>query len=663
MGLLQRLFGSRSIENPRIPITSQDILQIFGTGTSTAGVAITEKNALRNVAVLACVRILAETPASLPLIIYRRLSGGGKERAGAHPTYTVLHDMANPEMTAMTLRETIQAHAVTWGNGYAYIIRQHGWVSELWPLLPDKTHPTRINGELVYRVYLPSGEMRILDKSEVLHIQGLGYDGLRGYSPIHLAREAIGLGLAAEEFGSRFFGQGTNLGGIVEHPGKLGDQAYKNLKTSLDQKHQGLSKSHLLLILEEGMKYQKMGIAPNDAQFLESRKYQTNDIARLFRIPPHMIGDLEKATFGNIEHQSIDFVTHTLRPWLVRWEQAINHKLFTPQERKKYFAEHLVDGLLRGDAKSRAEALSTLRQNGIINADEWRAIENMNPQADGTGKVYLVNSAMIAIPTTTTLAPASPDPEKKNMVRAYEQRTADANKRAKMAAAFKPAFADIGLRIVRREKTDILKVGIKTLSDRNLDRLDRWLEDFYSEALVWITRMMTPISRSLAASVSVLALEEISSGIDLAKDVDEVVTDHVRVFATRYTSSSLGQLRQVVRRAIEENVDIEEALSTRLNEWEERRPDKVASNETVSLCNRVAMTVFAGAGVSRLRWVNTGSKACPYCMELDGKTISVGRSFVGSDEVLKTDDGKMRLYQPTMHPPLHQACDCQLVPG
>lgn len=657
-----RVFGRRSIENPTVPISSQEINRIFGVEQATAGVNVNEQTAMRNVAVFACIRILAETPASLPLLVYHRLANGGKERAYNHPTYPVLHDMANPEMTAMTLRETIQGHAVSWGNGYAYIVREHGWVKELWPLLPSRTKPERIKGELVYRVILPTGEPRTLDPNDVLHIPGFGFDGLKGYSPIQLAKEAIGLGLAAEEFGSRFFGQGTNLGGVVEHPNKLSQQAHENLKSSLAQKYQGLGKSHLLLLLEEGMKYQKIGVDPDSAQFLETRKYQVADIARLFRIPPHMIADLEHATFSNIEHQSIDFVVHTLRPWLVRWEQAINYKLFTPSERKHYFAEHMVDGLLRGDAKSRAEALSTLRQNGIISADEWRAIENMNPQEGGVGKVYLVNAAMVSVPSA---AGEVVQPLEQKQVRSVETRGEDSGvyARLRLARAFNIAFIDVGQRIVRREKSDIIKVGLKVLDERNLDRFDRWLEDFYRDATGWIAKTITPLAHSYTESVHALVAEEIDALPGMTRALVEFVDQYVDAFTARYTSSSLGQLQHVIKRAIEDNADIAEAIQIRLTEWEERRPSKIAMNETMQLGNAVALTVLKEAGASRVRWVNTGSKTCPYCQPMDGRVVAIGNQFVHDGDALLSLEGEMKIYRDTTHPPLHQGCRCMIARG
>lgn len=355
------------------------------------GVNVTETSALRVTAVYACVRVLAETVATLPLVVYRRQKPRGKLRDPSHPLYTVLHDQANTEMTAMQLRETMMAHVLLWGNAYASIERDGaGNVVGLWPLLPDRTYVVRDDktGKLVYITTLPNGEQVLLPWDQVLHIPGLSYNGIVGYSPIQCAREAIGLALAAEEFGARFFGNGARPGGVLEHPATLSDEAYKRLRSSWESMHRGLNNAQRLAILEEGMQYKPLTIPPEDAQFLETRKFQVTEICRLFRVPPHLVGDLERATFSNIEHQSIEFVVHTIRPWLVRWEQAINMKLLTPLERRRFFVEHIVDGLLRGDIASRYNAYAIARQNGWMSANDIRELENMNPIPGGD--VYLV---------------------------------------------------------------------------------------------------------------------------------------------------------------------------------------------------------------------------------------------------------------------------------
>lgn len=362
---------------------------------SVAGVVVTEDTALRATAVYACIRVISEDVATIPLLMYERQEPRGKRRAPEHPLYEVLHNQANPEMTALQLRETLTAHAVGWGNGYAYIVRDNrGNARELWPLLPDRTRPVRdpATQQLYYEVRetpeLKKASSWKAQSRDVLHIVGLGFDGLMGYSPIRLHAQSIGLMLAAEEFGARFFGQGLHLGGFFEHPNTLSDPAYDRLKTQVNEQKAGLRQSHSWMILEEGMKYQQLAIPPDEAQFVESRKLQVSEIARIFRVPPHKIGDLERATFSNIEHQAIDYVVSTLRPWLVRWEQAIWQKLLTPADRRRFFAEHLVEGLLRGDTQSRYAAYQIGRQGEWLSPDDIREFENMNPRPDGAGGDY-----------------------------------------------------------------------------------------------------------------------------------------------------------------------------------------------------------------------------------------------------------------------------------
>lgn len=363
-----------------------------GSRQTSSGVDVTESSALRFSAVFACIKILSESSSMLPLKLYRR-TASGKSPDPAHPLYRLLHSSPNPEMTSMGFRQTLGGHLTSWGNAYAEIEwDKAGRPIALWPLPPNATVPFRSNAKkLFYEVTTPSGEPRILGADEVLHLRGLSRDGITGYSPIGLAREAIGLGLAAEEFGSRFFGNGALPGFLLKHPGILGEEGRKNLRDSWNEEHQGLSRSHRLGILEEGMGVEKIGIPPEDAQFIELRQFQVRDIARIYRVPLHMLADLEKgASFASVEQMSLEFVMYTLMPWLVCWEQEISRSLLLPSEQEIWFAEHLVSGLMRGDMKSRYDAYAIGRQWGWLSADDIRELENMNPLPDGQGKSYLV---------------------------------------------------------------------------------------------------------------------------------------------------------------------------------------------------------------------------------------------------------------------------------
>ena len=336
-------------------------------------------------AVFACIRVLAESVASLPLIVYKRRPDGGKDRDPPHPLYRTLHDRPNRWQTGFEFREMLMGHAALRGNAYAAIKATGGQaVAELTPLHPDRVIPFRAPDGLIAYEHTPlEGPRRILLQPEMLHIRGLSDDGICGLSPIKLHREAIGLALVTEEHGARLFANGAQLGGVLQHPGKLQPEAVERLKKSWEARYSGVGNAHRTAVLEEGMTWNKVGMTSEDAQFLESRHYQVTEIARIFRIPPHMIGDLSKATFSNIEHQALEFVVHTLRPWLVRWEQAILRDLFTEPDQETHFVEFLVDGLLRGDTQSRYNAYAVGRQWGWLSANDIRRLENLNPIEQG----------------------------------------------------------------------------------------------------------------------------------------------------------------------------------------------------------------------------------------------------------------------------------------
>ena len=375
----------------------------FLFGRTTSGKPVNERTAMQTTAVYACVWILAEAIASLPLHVYEYQDDGGKKLVHDHPLYYLLHDEPNPEMTSFVFRETLMSHLLIWGNAYAQIIRDGaGRVLGLYPLLPDKMEVQRDDRGNIYYVYSRNSDENPMFKEygniklkaeDVLHIPGLGFDGLIGYSPIAMAKNAVGMTLACEEYGASFFANGANPGGVLEHPGVLKDPS--KVRESWNSVYRGVNNAHKIAVLEEGMKYQQIGIPPEEAQFLETRKFQINEIARLYRIPPHMVGDLDKSSFSNIEQQSLEFVKYTLDPWVIRWEQSLQRSLLLPGEKGKYFIKLNVDGLLRGDYQSRMNGYAVGRQNGWFSANDIREMENMNPIPDEEGgNLYLVNGAM-----------------------------------------------------------------------------------------------------------------------------------------------------------------------------------------------------------------------------------------------------------------------------
>ena len=400
MGLFSSLFHGRDGPTNRTAGSSY----AFFMGGSAAGKAVTERSAMQMTAVYACVRILSEAIAGLPVHVYRYNDDGGKEKATDHPLYFLLHDEPNPEMSSFVFRETLMTHLLLWGNAYAQIIRNgKGDIIALYPLMPNKMTVDRDEKGHLYYEYrrdsdeaIKPAETVILSPRDVFHIPGLGFDGLVGYSPIAMAKNAIGLAIAAEEYGSKFYANGAAPSGVLEHPGTIKDPS--RVRESWQSTFGGSGNANKVAVLEEGMKYTPISISPNEAQFLETRKFQIDEIARIFRIPPHMVGDLDKSSFSNIEQQSLEFVKYTLDPWVTRWEQTIGRILFREEEKKTYFVKFNVEGLLRGDYQSRMEGYAIGRQNGWMSANDIRELENLDriPKEEG-GDLYLVNGNMLPL--------------------------------------------------------------------------------------------------------------------------------------------------------------------------------------------------------------------------------------------------------------------------
>jgi HK97 family phage portal protein len=403
MGILQSIFKAR--DKPQKSSAKNLGGSSFLWGGTTSGKVVNERTAMQMTAVYSCVRILSEAIAGLPLFVYRYSADGSKEKYLDHPLWRVLHDEPNPEMTSFVFRETMMNHLLLTGNAYAQIIRNaRGEVVALYPLMPDRVTVDRDSqGRLFYRYYKSSDEAPEVGKAkqadivfaptDILHVLGLGYDGLVGYSPIAMAKNAVGLAMAAEEYGAKFFANGAAPSGVLEHPGTIKDP--ERIRQSWQSTFGGSANSNKIAVLEEGLKYTPIAISPEQAQFLETRKFQINEIARIFRVPPHMLADLEKSSFSNIEQQSLEFVKYTLDPWVIRWEQAMNKSLLLDSEKRTVFTKFNVDGLLRGDYASRMTGYATARQNGWMSANDIRELENLDRiPAEQGGDLYLINGAM-----------------------------------------------------------------------------------------------------------------------------------------------------------------------------------------------------------------------------------------------------------------------------
>lgn len=661
--------AERSLESPAVPLTSASLEALFGSGTMTAtGVHVTRERGLQLLSVAACVRVLSEDVAALPLHLYRRLNPRGKERAHDHPVYELLHRLPNPEMTAFELRETLVGHLLTWGWGYCEIeYDRAGRRRGLWPLRPDRIRRIPGDGDqTLYEVTLPDGKPVFLKRWQVWAIRGWSLEAWEAESLIHAGREAIGLGIAAEEYGSRFFGNDSRPGGVLEHPGKLSSDASGRMRKSWNDAHSGLSNAHRVAILEEGVKWHQIGIAPENAQFLETRKFQRSEIAGLFRVPPHKIGDLEKATFSNIEQQSIDYVNDALVPICTRIEQAADRDLLSPAERTTYFAEHLLAGRMRGEMLARYQAYAVGMQNSWLCADDIREMENMNPLPDGLGQQFYMPMNMKALGDDSTPpdAPAQDDsdeePQGKNSTseeqrsrRRMEQRSV-ATSRKKIGESFAPAVQAVAQRMVNREANDIANA-----KRWGREKFKKWVGPFVESQAQVVHEYMAPTMRTFADQV--IADVERETGREAPAGVARFADGYIQSRAEIWVEGLRRGLKQVDEGEYETEEEWAAALDEFLATRKKEQAEDWAREEATRMLGAVARVAYEAMGVMLLMWMVVG-ETCPYCDEWDGRTISITESFLAAGDEL-APEGEERFHSDTDvgHPPLHRGCDCVVV--
>lgn len=646
----------------RPPVWLRDAL---GAAPTASGVAVNEETAMRISAVYACVRVLSESVAMLPLKLYRR-DGRARELASGHPLYRVLHRRPNRLMSAMQLREVMMVHLALWGNAYCEIQRDGaGQVVGLWPIPPHRVQVIRDHeGKEPRRRYKVDGTGRLFDEEEIFHVAGMGFDGYEGKSPIRLFREGLGIAVSAEAYGARFFANDARPGVVLTHPGVLGEVAYQRLRADHNAMHQGTANAYRLSILEEGMDVKTVSLPPGDAQFIETRTFQKREIASIYRVPAHMIGDLERATFSNIEHLGIEFVVHTLQPWLVRIEQAVQLQLLDEREQEDYYAEHLVDGLLRGDIQSRYQAYVHGRNWGWLSANDIRELENLDPIEDGD--VYLQPLNMVpagtdlgglglgerSIPDAPAQLSAPQLPAPRREARALPSRYAEAEAlEATLLAALE--------RVIRREVRSIRAALEEHTAGGVLDAqgFGDWLVEFAEEHGAWMEGQMRPAFAAMAAAMAEAASEELGADVTEA-DLAQFVADYTAGHARRHTGSTRGQLL-----GLSEEEDAAEAIEERLDEWEEgtaagTRAEKEARRERQRSSNALTRAAWAVAGVAALTWRSIG-KSCPLCQQMDGRSTSITSAFLNEGASI----GGLTTPSRILHPPLHDGCDCILMPG
>ena len=642
---------------------------------SEAGVHVSEDAAMRFATVHACVRVISEDVGALPLHLYRRLKDGGKERATDHPLYALLHDRPNPEMTSVSFREAMMVNALLTGNGYAFIeYERSGRIKALWPMLSSEVQPYRTDaGELRYRA--AGMDLRA---SEVFHLPGLGYDGLVGMSPIAYARESIGLGIAAERYGEKFFRNGTHVGGVVSVKDELSDDQFERLRNQFSGMFRGLQNAHGVPVLEGGATYTQLGIPPEDAQFLETRKYQRSEIAAIYRVPPHMIGDLERATFSNIEQQDLAYLQRSLMPWLVRIEQQGNAKLLADGDRALYTMEHDTAGFMRGETATRMQAYSTAIMSGIMTPNEARRRENLNPLPGGDDILLPLN--MVQAGEREHEAPDEMQQRAqrfRHFIPGGERRTVSGSNIAaqlewlgvsrkrydRIARGFSDWLekqADDIMQIVAEETgTDKRSAPEKRDDETATDRIRGRFASYY-KAMSRSPGMMQALGTPELPGWSKLneALAEIAHDtIDAARkeigDGDIVSAGWIQGYLNKYRkdmtdrlcSANYDELVRVLKNVSGTNdtAEINKMISSALHSWREgengtsTRGVTMARTEVSLMRNEAMIAAYREAGYYS-NW-KSAPGCCNICVMLNGQRVT------------------------TLKPPLHKSCSCGVSKG
>jgi len=669
-----RIKRNLSLSDPKA--WSSALWNLYGTNQTESGVNVDEHSALNLAAVFAAVNIISGDISTLPLGLFKTVSNKRK-RITDHPSLQVLTYRANPIMPAINVRRTLTAHMLSWGNMYAEIVRDGvNNVVELWPLTPDRVIPKWRSGTVVYEIDRGSTTPKIIQREGILHISGLGYNGITGYSVIRKAAESIGLSMASEKFGARYFGANTNMGGAIKYPRALGPDAKKNLAASLSG-YTGSDNSHRWMILEQGMEIEKLGFSPDDSQFLQTRQFQVPEIARWFNMPPHKLKDLTRSTFSNIEEQETEYVVSCLVPWLTIIEQNYNIQLLTEKEhRLGYYFKHNVKGLLRGSSAARAEYYTKRFYLGTITPNEIRAFEDEDPlETEYADKTYIQQNLMPLedvdkeppAPVIQNLPgeqPVEEGPEEEDG-RSYWRKILDHDMvhvklieyrsvvgRDKISARYYSLIRDAAERVILKEA----KAISKHIADGKT-----WIEDFYKHMPEYIRKQMGEVLSSFQGSIIDQAAGE--AGVDVEKisvEINQWITSYFDVYVKRHIGRSTGQVNQLM-----DEEDSFNLVTQRMDEWIEKRPEKIAIEESVRAANAAAQFAFWSGGFSSV-WRIRGAETCPYCQELNGRKVKQGETIFTAGEEFEpkgAKNGPMKMSGGISHPPLHQGCDCYISHG
>jgi HK97 family phage portal protein len=667
-----------SPENPNTNLANPAawLYEAFGATKTWSGNDVTEATALHYSPAWACINVLAKDLAQLPVFVYKR-SGKARDDAREHKVWTLLHDRPNPWMTPFTFKQTLMGHAVSWGNGYAEIEHDGaGRPVALWPLLPDRTRVEIRNGQKWFVTRVESDKWVALAPERVLHVMGLGSDGIRGYSVIKMARNAIGMGMAVEEFTARLFSNGATPRYALKHPAKLSKEAKERLRISFDAAYTGLSNAHRTAVFEEGLELEKLGMPAKDAEMIESSKFGIEQMARFFDIPLMRLHSTTPITsWGTgLEQWQRAYLIHTLGPWIVQAEEAFNWSLFSESERPTHFAEFKREALLQADHAGRGAFYSQIFQLGAISPNEIAQRENL-PQAGPEGDKRFVQGALVPLEDAGKVQqaqleaiknppePAEPVGKKEPEEKAHptaEIRAHAAGHRRRTQTSYRRIFEQAAERTTTKQVQRARRQVEKLEKDGNVSAFQDWARDFFKDERSSMAEMFLPAVIALHELTAHDVLHELGRVHNGQFDVQRFSQEYVTAMATRETVTSAGALIKITQDGDTPEGSIITRLVQKLDDWTANRPKQIARHEVSQAGNAMARHIYEQAGVERLVWVSTAG-SCEMCSSMDGRVVSINRPFVADGETVGTEAKSLTADGSISHPPLHKGCDCQLV--
>lgn len=631
------------------------------------------------------VQMIAGTLASLPLPTYQRVAKGGRKPASDYPLYQLLHTQPNPFMTSYSFRETLQAHVLTWGNGYALIQRASagGMPTAIMPLDPARMAVKwDKNTQALYYEYSPhEGAVIPYGPDEIFHVRGLGFNGVIGYSLVQMARESLGVGLAMEKYQASFYGNAGVPSGGIKIPGDLSQKGREALRRTLTEEHVDWKNKRRPMILEGGTEWQTFSVPQEDAQFLESRRFSVEEFARWFKLPVHLLREMTNSSVrANIEQESLEFVLYTMRDWAVRWEQEIVRQLIPLADRETYFAEFNFDGLLRGDSATRADIYMKGVQTGRYTINEILQLENVNPIGpEGDYRFVPMNLTRLQEEEEEPDEPDDKEPEEEpeeepekepdeeqepdeepeedegRSLRSKSANTLD--QRLRVASSYERLFVDAAGRTVRKEVKAGRQAVKKHLPLGKIEALGTWFTDFYDRQIGETQRGIGPVVAALLESLYDVLARHFNGSEQMPEPLFAFVHDYALGAGRRHASNSLNQLNALLRDT--PPLELQEALDRRLKDWGERRAERAGTLEWNQAVNALSLEIFRGLGVRNKRWVFRCSPGNP-CESLGKRIVLVDELFVHKGEDLPMASKTYIVMRDRLHPPLRDGCICQI---